>query len=868
MEPLVLSVLICAVQASTSFGLPPYFTNEPHDTIIYRNNLVLNCAAQGDPSPSITWYRGDPPALVSDGHVINGSLVIANVVEGVDASRGGIPYHCTATSSGFGTIRSKTAVVYYAYFDGFHDRGDNITYNVSIPSIAADRDNIALYCNISGANPPPSILWVDDFNQTMPNDGVMFLYLDAGRYLAIININAETAKRVFHCRVTNVLGLMTLDSPTQYRFNISTVSRSGLVIYKPFQDITAYEGDTNLQFSMIAASGDPVTVDYAITSLPPGSLLKGRTMTKQNSIVGLLPGNVSTNDSGTVVRCKVFTAMGTASYYATLTVLARANLIMTSSPADSLDNVVGTNVSFTCEARGVNLTTRWYRNGEQVTPSSHVVIAGFKMTINGLLEEDSGLYQCSVSNGTSSVWRQWSVVVREPKLVSRPIEDSELVVDNGTGITLTMQVMSYPPPDHVQWYMNGSQVEPSGLYLVSNISVSNASTDPITYSASLTISSVNLTTLGFYWATFYVHSGVVNSSTVFVTPPVPAHVLGLNIPTCLEAGKSVQLICEVYGYPAPTIHFFKDNSSIVNNGRIVAAVNILTIADIQPDDSGVYSCSADNGDVDHSNGFELFYCLAVSKNVSNFINSSKVAWSTSPTIISVVVVSLVVAVVVTMVTVAMVIIWCYRRLNSKHCSVDINEHYKDNETPYNLSHRESSVELLNHRPPVETIVPMGVYETVGLPSKKPCSQTNEPRDVPQLPHNGNTTAVKIINVTYSLPDMSMKMKGQDPSTIVRVKAPMGDFYTVPEKKKVLAASGHEQSESLSGELQTLSGSAGAASPLHTNDKMNNQDPLSNAQGSSTSVTSPMNHLTITPQTGEVYTVQIIDSDSQPGKEIF
>ena len=35
------------------------------------------------------------------------------------------------------------------------------------------------------------------------------------------------------------------------------------------------------------------------------------------------------------------------------------------------------------------------------------------------------------------------------ELVSRPIEDSEMVVDNRTGITLTMQVMSYPPPDHV-----------------------------------------------------------------------------------------------------------------------------------------------------------------------------------------------------------------------------------------------------------------------------------------------------------------------------------------------------------------------------------------------------------------------------------
>ena len=75
---------------------------------------MLRCAAQGDPSPTTTWYRGDPPALVSDGHVVNGSLVIPSVVEGVDASRGGIPYHCRASSAQFGTIRSRTATVYYA----------------------------------------------------------------------------------------------------------------------------------------------------------------------------------------------------------------------------------------------------------------------------------------------------------------------------------------------------------------------------------------------------------------------------------------------------------------------------------------------------------------------------------------------------------------------------------------------------------------------------------------------------------------------------------------------------------------------------------------------------------------------------------
>ena len=85
--------------------------------------------------------------------------------------------------------------------------------------------------------------------------------------------------------------------------------------------------------------------------------------------------------------------------------------MVTSSPGDSLDNSVGTNVSFTCEASGMGLGRRWYRNGEEVSSGPRVVIRGSNMTLNGLLEGDSGMYQCSVSNGTSSVWRQWRVLV-------------------------------------------------------------------------------------------------------------------------------------------------------------------------------------------------------------------------------------------------------------------------------------------------------------------------------------------------------------------------------------------------------------------------------------------------------------------------
>ena len=61
-------------------------------------------------------------------------------------------------------------------------------------------------------------------------------------------------------------------------------------------------------------------------------------------------------------------------------------------------------------------------------------------------------------------------------LVPIPIKESVVVVGGGDGTTLRVQVMSYHPPDHVQWYMNGSLVMSSDLYLISNISVSDNST--------------------------------------------------------------------------------------------------------------------------------------------------------------------------------------------------------------------------------------------------------------------------------------------------------------------------------------------------------------------------------------------------------
>ena len=90
-------------------------------------------------------------------------------------------------------------------------------------TLANSRDEVALFCNISSALPTPVIVWVDDQNAIVPNDGLNYIYFDNGAYLAIINIDpATTALRTYHCRVTNAYPNMVLDSPTRYNFYVTS----------------------------------------------------------------------------------------------------------------------------------------------------------------------------------------------------------------------------------------------------------------------------------------------------------------------------------------------------------------------------------------------------------------------------------------------------------------------------------------------------------------------------------------------------------------------------------------------------------------------------------------------------------------------
>ena len=80
-----------------------------------RASLYLTCTASGSPTPTIAWFRNGARLSLNQRITVNanGTLHIANITEGMDATRGGTSYHCTASNT-FGNVRSRTANISYA----------------------------------------------------------------------------------------------------------------------------------------------------------------------------------------------------------------------------------------------------------------------------------------------------------------------------------------------------------------------------------------------------------------------------------------------------------------------------------------------------------------------------------------------------------------------------------------------------------------------------------------------------------------------------------------------------------------------------------------------------------------------------------
>ena len=97
-------------------GEPPMFTSTLEDRVVADTDVngnpasfQLQCQVTGNPTPTITWFRG--------GNVIQGAtgatLTVNPIVVGTAVTIEGVEYYCEANNS-FGRIRSRRASVQLA----------------------------------------------------------------------------------------------------------------------------------------------------------------------------------------------------------------------------------------------------------------------------------------------------------------------------------------------------------------------------------------------------------------------------------------------------------------------------------------------------------------------------------------------------------------------------------------------------------------------------------------------------------------------------------------------------------------------------------------------------------------------------------
>ena len=273
-------------------------------------SLTLNCNASGNPSPTIAWYR-EGTRLSNELVLANGSLVIVSITEGVDATLGGLSYHCTANNT-FGIIRSRAANVSYACelgeekekevgggdnnvlcmllnvfmhdvlsildFDGFD--GPNGTVMVNVTTADGD-DDVALECHVQDANPPPQIRWLGNGIPLIQNTTNNLLrFLDNGRYLLITQLTTARVNTNYQCEVINARLHEAIRSPTMYDL-VNNIGANEFMIYKRFINRTVLVGET-VEMSYIAGAGAgirPFVLDECMRS--GSTLARSKTLVPQ-----------------------------------------------------------------------------------------------------------------------------------------------------------------------------------------------------------------------------------------------------------------------------------------------------------------------------------------------------------------------------------------------------------------------------------------------------------------------------------------------------------------------------------------------------------------------------------------------------------
>ncbi|XP_076007347.1 neuronal cell adhesion molecule-like isoform X1 [Genypterus blacodes] len=264
----------------------------------------------------------------------------------------------------------------------------------------------------------------------------------------------------------------------------------------------------------------------------------------------------------------------------------RRPMFMTPVGSNSTKMVLkGETLELECIAEGLPTPEMsWQKEGGEL-PGNRMSFHSYNKTLKivDVNDADGGDYRCTAANSLGSVHHTIKVTVKaSPFWVSAP--RNLILAPNETGI-LTCRVGGEPKP-HIGWFINGVAIGHAPQDSRRKVEDDTVILSSVQSGSSAVYQCNASNEFGYLMANAFVN--VLAEPPRVLTPPNRVYKVITN--------NLALLHCASFGSPIPTITWFKDSQTSIQNGDpyVIREDGTLEINMAQPLNSGKYTCIATN----------------------------------------------------------------------------------------------------------------------------------------------------------------------------------------------------------------------------------------------------------------------------------
>uniref|UniRef100_A0A8C5H1L6 Sidekick cell adhesion molecule 2b n=1 Tax=Gouania willdenowi TaxID=441366 RepID=A0A8C5H1L6_GOUWI len=562
----------CRVQKNELHALffaddvPPYFKTEPVRSQLHleRNRLVLTCMAEGSWPLEFKWIHNST-------ELTRFSLEYRYLIPSLDRSHAGF-YRCIVRNRVGALLQRRTEV--QVAFMGSFEEGER-TQSVS------QGEGAVIPAPRIRSFPQPQVTWFRDGRKIPPSSRIA-ITLD--NTLVILSTVAPDAGRYYVQAVNDKNG----ENKTSQPITLSVENVGGPadpiapIIIIPPRNTSVVTGTSEVTMECVA-NARPL-IKLSISWRKNGMLVSSglSDFNRRLTILSPVVSDAGFYECEAVLRSSSVPSVSAGAY---LHVLEPPQFIK--EPERHITAEMEKVVDIPCQARGVpQPDIVWYKDALPIDPVKtprYRVLTGGSLQVNGLLPDDTGMFQCFARNFAGEVQTNTYLAVTSiaPNITAGP---SDSTVIDGMSVILHCETSGAPRPA-ITW-QKGERVLASGSVQLPRFTLLE--------SGSLLISPSHISDAGTYTCMASNSRGIdeaaadliVWARTRITTPPQDQSVI---------KGTKAIMTCGVTHDPSVTIrHVWEKEGSVINVQSIprmrLDVDGTLHISQTWSGDIGTYSC--------------------------------------------------------------------------------------------------------------------------------------------------------------------------------------------------------------------------------------------------------------------------------------